>query len=253
MKNILTIAKNTFRETIRDRILYGILGFAILFLLSTVFFGSISLGEDTKVIKDLGLAGIYIFSLIIAVFLGSQLIHKELEKRTIYIILSKPVSTAQFILGKYLGLLSSLVINIAFMAIIYLAVVKFVGNQIDYLALWAFLLNILELSVFVALTILFSSFTAPLAGTIYAILILYIGHSLELLRKAAEKSGDLVKYLVEALYYLFPNLEKFNIRNFIVYGTPPTVAQIIYPALYSVLLTLILLWLANLCLKKRDL
>jgi ABC-type transport system involved in multi-copper enzyme maturation permease subunit len=253
MKNIINIARNAFKETIRDKILYGILGFALLFLVSTLFFGSISLGEDTKVIKDLGLAGIYIFSIIIAVFLGSQLIYKELEKRTIYIILSKPVSTLQFILGKYLGLLLSMLLNVAIMSIIYLGVIFYKGGGIDTVSLWSLLLLIFELSIFIAISILFSSFTAPLAGTLYAVIILYIGHSLEMVKKAAEKSGQLAKFAADIVYYVFPNLEKFNIRNMVVYNVEPTVSQILYPIIYSILYTTVLLWLANLLLKKRDL
>jgi len=253
MNNIWVIAKNTFKETIRDKIMYGILGFALLFLMSTLFFASISLGEDIKVVKDLGLAGIYIFSIIIAIFLGSSLIYKEIEKRTLYIMLSKPVSTTQFIIGKYLGLLLSLLLNLVLMTAIYLAVVYYEKGGFDTLALWAILLNFLEVSVFIALTVLFSTLTTPLASTIYSIIVLYIGHSLSLVRKAAEKSPEIIRWLADGVYYLFPNLEKFNVRNFIVYSVHPTSAQIIYPLLYSVLLTAILLWLANLLLKKRDL
>ena len=253
MNNIWVIAKNTFKETIRDRILYGILGFAVLFLLSTLFFASISLGEDVKMVQDLGLAGIYVFSVIIAIFLGSSLIYKEIEKRTLYIMLSKPVSTAHFIIGKYLGLLLSLLLNLGLMSIIYLAVVLFEKGGFDYLAIWSILLNFFELSIFIALTILFSTLTTPLASTIYSIVVLYIGHSISLVKKAAEKSPQIIKLLADCIYYIFPNLEKFNIRNFIVYGVHPTPSQIIYPLLYSVLFTAILLWLANLLLKKRDL
>ncbi|MFA6963315.1 MAG: ABC transporter permease subunit [Patescibacteria group bacterium] len=253
MNNIFVIAKNTFKETIRDKIMYGILGFALLFLLSTLFFASISLGEDIKVVKDLGLAGIYIFSIIIAIFLGSSLIYKEIEKRTLYIMLSKPVSTIQFITGKYLGLLLSLLLNLGLMSIIYLAVVYFEKGGFDYLALWAILLNFFELSIFISLAILFSTLTTPLASTIYSIIVLYIGHSLSLVKKAAEKSPEILRWVADGVYYLFPNLEKFNVRNFIVYNISPTSAQIIYPVLYSLLMTGILLWLANLLLKKRDL
>lgn len=252
MHNIITIAKNTFKETIRDRILYAILGFALLFIISTIFFGSISLGEDVKVIKDLGLAGIYVFSIIIAIFLGSALLYKEIEKKTLYIILTKPVSTIQFVLGKYLGLIASITLNVILMTLIYLGVIYTKGGGIDFISLWSILLLIFELSIFIALAVLFSAFTTPLAGTIYSILVLYIGHSISLVKKAAEKSPQFIQLVAEAVYYIFPNLEKFNIRNSIVYGVSPTASQIVYPAMYSILLTIILLWLADLALKKRE-
>lgn len=252
MSNILSIAKNTFRQTIRDRVLYGILAFAILFLLSTTLFGSISLGEDIKVIKDFGLAGIYIFSIIIAIFLGVSLIHQEIEKKTVYVIFSKPVSPIQFILGKFFGLWISITLNIVLMSIIYLLIVRLNSGGWDWISLLSILLLIFELAIFISLTILFSSFTAPLAGTIYSIIILYIGHSLGLLKQYATKYGQAYRYFVDAIYYIFPNLEKFNIRNEIVHGVIPTSDQIIYPALYAILYSTILLWLATLAIKNQD-
>lgn len=253
MSNIIAIAKNTFKETIRDRILYGILAFALLFLLSTILFGSISLGEDVKVIKDFGLAGIYIFSIIITIFIGTSLIYKEIEKQTLYIIFSKPVSTAQFILGKFLGLMAGIKLTVLLMTAIYLIIVYIKGGGFDYLSLLSILLLLFELSIFISLTIAFSTFTTPLAGTIYSIITLYIGHSLGLLQKYAGKAGGIQKYLGKFVYYLLPNLEKFNIRNSIVHGIMPNSGQIIYPVIYSIFYTAILLYLANLALKKRDL
>lgn len=253
MSNIISIAKNTFRETIRDKILYGILAFAFLFLASTIFFGSISLGEDIKVVKDFGLAGIYIFSIIIAIFLGTSLVYKEIEKKTLYIIFSKPVSVYQFVVGKFFGLWVSITLNVVLMTIVHLIIVKIKGGGIDLIALYAILLLIFELAIFVALTILFSSVTAPLAGAIFSIIILYIGHSLEMLKKYAVKSGQAMRIFTDGVYYILPNLEKFNLRNSVVHDVAPSSGQIIYPILYSVLYVLILLWASTMALKKRDL
>ncbi|MEI7792786.1 MAG: ABC transporter permease subunit [Candidatus Berkelbacteria bacterium] len=253
MNNIFIIAKNTFKETIRDKILYAILAFAVLFLLSTVIFGSISLGEDVKVIKDFGLAGIYIFSIIIAIFLGTSLIYKEIEKKTLYILLSKPVSSVQFIIGKYFGLFASVILNVAIMSIIYLGIVAYKGGGFDYLSLWSILLLVFEMSIFIALAILFSTITTPLAGMIYSVIVLYIGHSLSLLKEAAIQSSKFAQIMTNIVYYGFPNLEKFNIRNLVVYGTSVTTAQIVYPIFYSILFTTVLLWISGFALKKKDL
>ncbi|MFA5927040.1 MAG: ABC transporter permease subunit [Patescibacteria group bacterium] len=252
-KNILSIAKNAFKETIRDRILYGILVFALLFLLSTVFLGSISLGEDTKIIKDLGLAGIYIFSVIITIFIGTSLVYKEIDKRTIYIILSKPVSTAELLLGKFLGLIASITTNIVFMTVVYLVIVLIKTNNLDYNSLWAILLIIPELAIFVALSIFFSTVTAPLSSTIYAIVILYVGHSLSFLMNYVRQVGGTQKTIIEVMYYILPNLEKFNLRNSVVHGTVPSADQIAYPIIYSILYSAVLLYFSNLTLKKCDL
>ncbi|OQA04278.1 MAG: ABC-2 family transporter protein [bacterium ADurb.Bin400] len=253
MHNIIAIAKNTFRETIRDKILYGILAFALLFLMSTVLFGSISLGEDIKVIKDLGLAGIYVFSLIVSIFIGTSLIYKEIEKRTLYIIFSKPVSIAQFLLGKFVGLMLSIILTVALMTATYLTVVAINGGGFDYPALWSIVLLIFELSIFVALTTLFSTFTTPLAGTLYSVIILYIGHSLEMLLRYGINSGPFASFAAKIAYYLMPNLEKFNIRNEVVYGNLPSATTISFSLIYAVLYSTILLYLANIALKNQDL
>lgn len=254
MHNIFTIAKNTFKETIRDRVLYGIIGFAVLFLASTFFISSLSLGEDIKVVRDLGLAGIYIFTILVTIFLGTPLIYKELEKRTIYIILSKPVTTLQFLAGKSLGLFMGIVLNVSLMTILYLIIVAIKGGGFDAIALFSIFLLLFEVILFIALSVLFSVFTSPLAGTIYSVIILYTGHSLSLLITAADKSGNgFVKVIAYLAYYLFPNLEKFNFRNSIIYGTLPNSGQILFPVIYSLCFSVILLWLANLALKKQEL
>ena len=233
--------------------MYGILAFALLFLLSTIFFGSISLGEDIKVIKDFGLAGIYIFSLIITIFLGTSLIYKELEKRTLYIILSKPVSPLQFILGKFFGLWCSIIINVALMTIVHLVVVYIKGGGFDLISLWSILLLMFELAIFIALTILFSTITAPLAGAIYSLIVLYMGHSMNMVRHYGEQASKTTQYFTKVIYYILPNLEKFNIRNNVVHNVSPTSSEIIYPIVYGVLYSVVIIWLATLALKKQDL
>lgn len=206
-----------------------------------------------KVIKDFGLAGIYIFSVIIAIFLGTSLVHKEIEKRTLYVIFSKPVSVIEFIIGKFLGLLSSVVLTIFLMSVIQLTVIFIKGGGIDAISLWAILLLIFEMSIFISLTILFSTFSAPLAGTIYSIIVLYIGHSMTIFKQSAAKSSSILRYLTDLVYYIFPNLEKFNLRNNIVHNMVPSSGEIIYPILYSLTYCAVLLWLATLALKKQDL
>ena len=160
MKKIIVIAKNTFRETIRDRILYGILGFAFIFIFFTLFLGSISLGEDLQIIRSLGLAGIYLFSIIITIFLGASLIYKEIEKRTLYFVLSKPVSHKDIILGKFIGLFASILLTTALMTSVYLFVIYYKGGGIDYGALRAVLLQIAELGLLFLFQFYFQHFRA---------------------------------------------------------------------------------------------
>ena len=139
------------------------------------------------------------------------------------------------------------------MTAVYLLIVGLKGGGFDYLSLLAIFLQIFEIGIFVAISIVFSSFTTPLAGAIYSIIILYIGHSTSLLKQSAERSSETLKLLADGTYYLLPNLEKFNIRNSVTYGELPNAGQIVFPAIYSIFLIIILLWLASLALKKQEL
>lgn len=248
----LAIAKNTFKETIRDKILYAILGFAVLFIVLTIYMGSISLGEDLKIIRDFGLAGIYIFGLIITIFLGTSLIYKEIEKRTIYILLSKPVSAKEIILGKFLGLFFSISLATILMAGVYIIVVATKSGEFDGRGLLAILFQLFETMVFVSLTILFSSFARPFSAMIYSILIVFIGHSLSLLVKFGDKSSWVFKNIAVFLYYGLPNLEKFNIRNLVVHNQSVSTTQIALAFLYALSYSVILLLLASSALKRQE-
>ncbi|OGN01391.1 MAG: hypothetical protein A3B91_03630 [Candidatus Yanofskybacteria bacterium RIFCSPHIGHO2_02_FULL_41_29] len=253
MKNTLVIAKSTFRQTIRDKILYGIVVFALIFLGSTVVLGSLSLGEEVFVIRNLGLAGIYIFGLIITIFLGATIVYDEVEKRTTYFLLSKPVSRADVVMGKFLGLLAAVSITTLLMLGAYLLTVVLSGGNFDYLSIGAVFLQIMEMAVLIAILILFSVFTTPLAATIYTILILYIGHLLPLIKQYALNSGLVAKYILTAVYYIFPNLEKFDIRNLIVHQIQVSFKESAISVGYAVIYVVLVVYLAQLLLNKKEL
>jgi len=253
LQNVFTIAKNTFKETVRNKILYGILAFALVYMLFTLFLGSISLGEDLHVIRSLGLAGIYVFSVIITVFLGSSLLYREIERKTLYFVLSKPVSHAHLILGKFFGLLASVAVSMAGMAVIYLSLVAFEGGGFDSLALLSILYQLFEMALLIALTIFFSTFSMPLISTLYAVLVIYIGHSLDLLMNAVAKSGVFVQVLVKGIYYLLPNLAKFDIRNLVTYDTHIALSQVFFVIAYAVVYIVVLLSMAIFLFEQREL
>ena len=142
MRTIFVIAKNTYRAAIRDRIVHGIIAFAFVFIAFTLFLGSISLGEDIIIIRSFGMAGIYFFSLIATIFLGASLLYTEMERRTIYLILAKPVSSGELILGKFFGLLAAIVLIIAVMAVLYCGIVASQGGGLDTGALLAIAMQI---------------------------------------------------------------------------------------------------------------
>lgn len=258
MKNIfshtiLTIATNTFKETVRNKILYGILVFALVYMLFTLFLGSISLGEDLHVIRSLGLAGIYLFSIIITVFLGTSLLYREVERKTLYFVLSKPVSHAHLVLGKFLGLLMSVIVSMAGMLCFYLAMVAFKGGGFDTLALLALLYQALEIALLIALSIFFSTLSTPLASTLYAVLMIYIGHSLTLLLDAARGAGAAMQAVAKGIYYVLPNLAKFDIRNLVIYDAHIALSQTLIAITYALLYVSVLLYVSILLFKRREL
>lgn len=253
MKNIFVIAKNTFRAAIRDRILHGILVFALLFILFTIFLGSISLGEDLMVIRSIGLAGMYLFGMIITIFLASSLISLEIERRTLYLILSKPVSATELILGKFVGLFAAIALITICMSAVYLGVVWYKGGGFDAASLASIVLQLFETGLFIAITTLFSTFATPFAAAMYGILVLYIGHSLSILLQYVQYRGAALNTAAHIVYYIVPNLEKFNVRNIVVHDMPVSVGMIALAGLYAALYAIVLLYLAKHVLGKKDL
>ncbi len=252
IRDTLVVAKNTFKESVRDKVFYALFAFAFITITFTLFLGSISLSEDVHVIRSLGMAGIYLFSILITVFLGTALMYKEIERRTLYFILSKPVTHAQVVVGKFLGLFASVALSTLGMTAVYLATVLYAGGGFDRLALLAVFFEILELGLLIALSIFFSTFAKPLAGAVYAILVIYIGHSLGMLAAVSEKSGVLAHRFIQVLYYLLPNLEKFNIRDLVLYNQAPSLSATLAVVLYAAVYATILLCGGTLLLKRRE-
>lgn len=253
LHNIFTIARNTFKETVRNNILYGILAFVLVYMLFTLFLGSISLGEDLHVIRSLGLAGIYLFSVIITIFLGASLLYREVEHKTLYFVLSKPVSHAHLVLGKFCGLLASVIVSMAGMMCFYLAMVAFKGGGFDALALLALLYQTFEMALLIALAIFFSTFSAPLASTLYAVLVIYIGHSLDLLLDAARSTGPIAQAVAKGIYYILPNLAKFDIRNLVIYDAHIALPQTLIAIAYALLYVTVLLYAAIRLFARKEL
>jgi ABC-type transport system involved in multi-copper enzyme maturation permease subunit len=252
--NVYVVTKSTFKESVRDKVLYAILAFAFIFISFSIFLGSISLGQDLHVVRSIGLAGIYLFGLLLSIFLGATLVYKELERRTLYFVLSKPITHGQFILGKFFGLFASVALSIAGMAVVYLGVVAFEGGGFDSLALLAVLFELFELGLLIAISIFFSTCTRPLAATIYTILAVYVGHSLSTVVDTTTRLQNTFFIAgAKVMYYLLPNLEKFDIRDMVVYYGVPTHLEVLAVFGYALVYTAILLLAATILLKKREL
>jgi ABC-type transport system involved in multi-copper enzyme maturation permease subunit len=211
---VLAIALNTFREAVRDRVLYNLVAFVLLLILAALVFSQASLGQQARFITDAGLSALRLFGLAIAIFLGVGLVYKEIDKRTVAVLLAKPIERYQFILGKYCGLGLTLLVNTAVMTGAMTLALFSAQQRLDVLQwrIWpAAYLLLLELLVLTALTLLFSSFSTPLLSALFVVLLFLVGNWGSDLKLIAETSPSLVtRALCRLLYYLVPNLPNFN-------------------------------------------
>jgi len=251
---VLAISINTFKEAVRDRILYTLLIFALFMIGSSALLASLSTGQDAKIIQDLGLSCISIFGTLIAVFLGIGLVYKEIEKRTLYVLISKPIHRAQFILGKYLGLALVLLTNVAIMGTGLLLLSRIYLGEWPWRLLVALAFTLLELLVITGLAILFSSFTTPTLSAIFTLSLFLIGHLSPDLRLFAARFGrPVARLLIELFYYLLPNFRHFHFESLIINGFLPDGIVLFQSACYGLLYGAALLLLAMLAFARRDL
>lgn len=250
---LAAIAVNTFREAIRDKILYSLLFFAILMIGFSLVLGELSLGDYTKIIKDLGLASISLFGTLIAIFVGIGLVYKEIEQRTIYTILSKPISRRGFILGKFLGLALTLAVEVAIMSTVLLLVVWSVSGELQAKLLVAIGYTYLELLLITAFAILFSAFSTPTLAAIFSISIYLIGHLTQDIYTFGGKSESaMIRHVSEALYLVLPNLENLNFKSQMVHDVGIPMEQFGFSLVYGVVYTVLVLGLASVIFERRD-
>jgi ABC-type transport system involved in multi-copper enzyme maturation permease subunit len=250
---IRAIALNTFKEAIRDRILYLLFFFAAIALGFSRLLAVLTVGDRVKIIKDVGLASISIFGVLMAILIGTGLVYKEIDKKTILTLLAKPIQRWQFLLGKFVGLVLTLFIMTLAMGLIFVVIVFLHTGQLDGRMLLAILFIFLELVLITAVAILFSCFSTPILSSIFSLSFYLIGHlswGLEtLVQKTRPGAGRLA---LRGLSAILPDLENFNFKTEIVHGLAIDPKFYFYSALYGLVYTLFILALAVLIFKKRD-
>ncbi len=253
MGAIGVIALNAFRESLRDKILYNLVLFAGLLIGLSVLLADLSITEHHKVIADMGLAAINLIGVIIAIFVGISLVNKEIERRTIYTIMARPISRTFFILGKYLGLALTLFVNVAIMMAVFLATLWLYHVPIEQSLFQAVELIFVEILVVTAIALFFSTFTSTTLSAIFTLGLYVIGHLTADLRSvvANGESGG-VKAVVDLLYYLCPNLEMLNIKGQAAVGILVAPEYLLLASLYGVMYAGVLLTIACLVVQKRD-
>src|SRR5258708_1101455 len=234
---ILAISRNTFREAGRDRVLYNLVLFALLLIAAAIFLGELSGGQESKITSDLGLSSILLFGVFIAIFVGVGLVYKEIERRTVYVMLSKPVGRGEFLLGKYLGLCLTLLVNVLVMGLGLSLALLYVKRGWDPIVIkvWpAILLIYLELVIITAFALLFSSFSSPALSALLTFFVFVIGHfSADLKAFAASLGGAAARGFFTGLYYVLPNFANYSYITPAGYGNTPSTSAVGLARLYA--------------------
>jgi ABC-type transport system involved in multi-copper enzyme maturation permease subunit len=260
------IALSVFRESVRDKVLYNLVFFAILLMASSYLIGQLTAGQDLKIIKDLGLSATSLFGLFIAVFIGIGLVSKEVERRSIYSLLAKPITRTQLVLGKYCGLSLTLAVNVAVMALALYAVLAYMAwgvpepvrsvwdaPALDPALLKAVFLIFLELMLVTALALFFSTFSSPMLSAALTFGLYIVGHF----------SGDLRNFqqvvdspaaagFARGLYWVLPNLSQFDVKSDVVHGVHVPLGYLAMTGVYAALYIALLLTIAAQVFSRRD-
>jgi ABC-type transport system involved in multi-copper enzyme maturation permease subunit len=260
------VAVSVFRESVRDRVPYNLVLFAVLLISSSYLLGQLTAGQDVKIIKDLGLAATGIFGLFIAIFIGIGLVSKEVERRSIYSLLSKPVSRSQFIAGKYAGLVLTLGINIAVMTLALYAVLGYmtVTETAEFKSAWdapgmdprlltAIFLIFVELMLVTAVALFFSTFSTPLLAAALTFGIYLAGHfNTELRNFDQVVSSRPAAWLARVVYHVLPDLSAFDVKTQVVHGLPVSAGYVLWTTGYGLAYVAALLFGATFIFSRRD-
>ena len=266
MRAVGIIAVNAFRESVRDKVLYNLVLFAIMLIGVSYLLGQLTAGQDMKIIKDLGLAATSLFGLFIAVFIGIGLVSKEVEKRSIFSLLSKPAHRYQLVLGKYLGLTLTLAVNVAMMALALYALLFYMSwglppeaNLVwdapvrDPAMLKAIFLILVELMLVTAIALLFSTFSTPILSAAFTFGMFLAGHfSADLRNFEQVVDSPAAARLARGIYWVLPNLAQFDVKSQVVHGQPVPLGYVALTSAYALVYISMLLAIAMYIFSKRD-
>ena len=260
------IAVHVFRESVRDRVLYNLVAFAVLMIGTSYLIGQLTAGQDLKIIKDLGLAAISLFGLFIAVFIGIQLVAKEVERRSIYGLLSKPIHRYHLVIGKYAGLVLTLAVNLAVMTISLYAVLGVLvwldaslaarsveAPALDPALLKAIWLTFVELGMVTAIALCFSTFSSPMLSAAFTLGLFVAGRfSADLRNFNQAVDSVMASGVAEALYWALPNFSPFDVRSQVVHAQPVSMGYLLTTSAYGLVYIAALLLIATYVFSRRD-
>lgn len=250
---IATLAANTVREAVRNRVLYTLVFFALLLIGTGVLLSTLSYVEEERILQDVGIAAIRMFGAAIAIFVGIGLIHNEVDRRTIYTILSKPLSRTEFLLGKYFGLLATLVLQLIIMGAAFAICSLLTKAPLTTTHAAALVLVAMEIALVVALATLFSVFTSPTLASLFTVGLYLIGHLTRNLRDLGQHSEvAAVREITTLLHRVLPDLESFNLSTQAVHGLSIAASDVWLPIIYGTGYVVLVLYAASVIFERRD-
>ncbi len=266
LRTLGRIARAVFRESVRDRVLYNLVGFALLVIGASYLIGQLTAGQDVKIMKDLGLAAMSLIGVFIAIFIGIGLVSKEVERRTVYSLIAKPVRRSELVVGKYLGLVLTIAINLAVMAAVWYAVLSYMSwseteafkrsweaPATDPRMLVAVYLLFVQLMLVIAIALFFSTFSTPMLSAVFTVGLYIAGHFGADLKNFDVAVGDSpVRYLTTAMYYLLPNMAIFDVKNAVVHAQPVPVGYVLTTTAYGIAYIVALVAAGVWIFSKRD-
>jgi ABC-type transport system involved in multi-copper enzyme maturation permease subunit len=250
------IAFNTFREAVRDRVLYNLIIFAFLMIGASLLLGQITIGVERQLLINLGLTAISIFGVLIAIFIGIGLVSKEIDKRTLYTVLTRPVQRWEFIVGKFFGLVGTLVVNAGLMTIGFFAALLYLMHSLqssDTSILVAIYFILLEFMMVTAIALLLSSFSTPIESAVLTFAIFVVGSFSEDLRSFAEAAKGSTRYAAMAFSYLIPNFAAMNYIAPVAHGEPVPGNLILFNTAYGLLYAAAVVCAAGVVFQNRNL
>jgi Cu-processing system permease protein len=251
---VFALSWNTVRELIRSKLLYNVVIFAALLLGSSLFVAQLTVGEWRRIILDQGLSAAELGGGLIAVIVGVNLIAGEIERRTIFPTLAKPVTRGTFVLGRYLGLLAVLAANALLMLGLLAVMVRLAGDSLDATVVQAMFLIFVELALLAAMAMLFGSFSTPMLAAGFSLAMFLIGHLVGELRSFGQRSeSEAARAVAEFFYRLLPDLELLNLKSNAANRIPVTAGYVVTSMGYGLAYASVLLLLSGIIFSKRDL
>jgi ABC-type transport system involved in multi-copper enzyme maturation permease subunit len=252
MSRLVAVAANTFRETVRERVLYNLVFFAMLMTLSGLLLGQLSIRQDEKILKDIGLASMDLFGTLIAVFIGTGLVSKEIERRSLYPLLAKPLGRSEFFLGKFAGLAFTLLVNVAIMtAGLYLTLLA-TRRGLDPELVTAVYPMLLGFLLVVAFAMLFSTLTSAALAAVFTVGVVVGGRFADVVRNMREVAPGVPRWVTEALYAILPNFRSFDFKDRVAYGEAVPADVLAWVTAYGAVWVAIVLVAGLLSFRSRD-